>query len=164
MKRFLMVLILVGISCGLVFGMGHIEPRTDMAGKQAIEFTLETTANKSLTLTQARDGKKAILIFWATWCPHCREELEVLRQKADAIKKRGVQIVLVDVGETKEEASSYLKHQQIPFESFIDEDNTVAGQYGLIGVPTLVYIDEKGIIRNIDHELSDNYLTEFDSK
>src|SRR3569623_2285316 len=120
MKRILMALSLVVLTTGFAWAMSSMPSyKNDLVGKPAIEFTLETTSSKSQTLTQARDGKKAMIVFWATWCPHCREELEVLRQKADELKKQGIQVVLVDVGETKEEAASYLKAQKIPFESFI---------------------------------------------
>ena len=73
-------------------------------------------------------------------------------------------MLLVDVGETKEDVKAYLAHQGIALESFVDEDNTVAGQYSVIGVPTLFFLDEQGIVRSIEHEFPTDYEDRFTSQ
>ncbi|MBF0489765.1 MAG: TlpA family protein disulfide reductase [Candidatus Omnitrophica bacterium] len=132
-----------------------------LVGKPAPEFKLGNTAGVTQTLTQARDGKRSVMIFWATWCPNCREELDALKGRLDQIKKDGVLILLVNAGETKEEASSYLKRQKIPLESLVDDDNTVSGQYSVVGIPTLIFMDEKGVIRAVEHRFPADYNSKF---
>ena len=41
--------------------------------------------------------------------------------------------------------------------SFVDEDSVLQGTYHLVGIPTLVFIDETGIIRNVTHFFPSNY-------
>lgn len=135
--------------------------RGALQGKLAPEFTLETTAGTTKTLTQARAGKKSVMIFWATWCPHCREELERLSQKLQEIQSKGIEVILVDVGESREDAKAYLDRHHLPIESFLDEDNTISGLYGVRGVPTTILIDEKGFIRSINHEFPSDYEEHF---
>lgn len=132
-----------------------------LVGKPAPEFSLETTDGTQQSLTKALAGKRTVLFFWATWCPHCHEALESISLHLNDIKLKGVQILLVDVGESKEDVKTYLARRQLALDSFLDEDNTIAGQYGVIGIPTLFFIDEKGIIRSILHEFPYDYEAEF---
>ena len=135
-----------------------------LLGQAAPEFSLERSSGETQTLTQVRAGKKAILFFWATWCPHCHEELERVRQNLENIQKKGISLILVNVGESREEAKAYLQQNEIPLDTFIDEDNVVAGQYGVRGVPNMIFIDDKGIIRYRDYGLDSDYETKFQSK
>ncbi len=136
----------------------------DLVGKIAPEFTLDTIHGAHESLTQARAGKRAMVFFWATWCPHCDEELKVLAPKLGSIKQQDIQVVLVDVGESREDVKAFLAQRHLPLDSFLDEDNTVAGRYSVIGIPTIIFIDEKGFIRAIEHEFPSDYETRFDSK
>ncbi|MDR1812374.1 MAG: TlpA family protein disulfide reductase [Candidatus Fibromonas sp.] len=43
--------------------------------------------------------KRIVLSFFATWCVSCREEFTILKKNADELKKRGVQVYLINVGE-----------------------------------------------------------------
>ena len=165
MRCFLITLMLIGIASS-AFAMSNLPlpaAINDLMGKQSPEFTLETIFGKTQSLTQARAGKKTMLFFWATWCPHCQEELETVKQQIGIIKAKGIQIVLVDVGENKEDAKSFLERQQIALDSFIDEDNTVAGRYSVVGIPTVFLIDEQGILRAVEHGFPTDYDSRFDS-
>ena len=135
-----------------------------LVGKPAPEFTLGTASGESKSLTQVRDGKRTIMFFWATWCPHCNEELEVLSLKLKDIQQKGIQIVLVDAGESREDVKSFLSRRGLVLDSFMDEDNTVSGLYSVVGLPTTFFIDEKGIVRAIEHELPSDYDSKFKSR
>ena len=45
------------------------------------------------------DAKRVVLSFFATWCVSCREEFAILKKNANELKKRGVQVYLINVGE-----------------------------------------------------------------
>ena len=49
----------------------------------------------------SRQDKKAILIFWATWCPHCYEDIGAINDSFASIENKGIKIILVDVGESR---------------------------------------------------------------
>src|SRR5262249_5111223 len=42
-------------------------------------------------------GKVVLVVFWATWCPPCVEEVEFLQQVAAEYKSRGFQVVGVNL-------------------------------------------------------------------
>ena len=128
-----------------------------LVGKTAYDATLPTALGQQKSLSQAREGKKAVLFFWATWCPHCRDGITRMNKNLDAITAKGIKIVLVSIGETKEDVAAYLKYNHVPLDSFLDEDNVLQGPYDLVGVPTLVFVDEKGVIREVRHDFPDDY-------
>ena len=159
MLRALMIgLMMIVPSMG--FSMSQLpskEIKSDGQGKQAFDFTLATTSGIPQSLTQARAGKKTVMFFWATWCPHCHDALLSMNEQIDSIHQKGINIVLVDVGESKEEAKEYLLRNKITLESFLDENNTLQEPYQLYGVPTLYFIDEQGAVKNVTHEFPSNY-------
>src|SRR3989338_356460 len=112
-----------------------------LVGKAAYDVTLPTALGEQKSLSQAREGKKAALFFWATWCPHCRDEIARMNKNLDAVTAKGIKIILVSIGETKEDVAAYLKRNAIMLDSFLDEDNALQGPYDLLGVPTLVFVD-----------------------
>jgi len=45
-------------------------------------------------------AKRIALSFFATWCVNCQSEFALLKKNADELKKNGVQVYLIDVGES----------------------------------------------------------------
>ncbi|MDE2010024.1 MAG: TlpA family protein disulfide reductase [Candidatus Omnitrophica bacterium] len=135
--------------------------RTPLVGKPLPDIVLPNTKGVSSSVMAARQGGKAILVFWATWCPHCYEDLGSLYDNLAAIKKQGIKIILVDVGETKKQVSDYFKRRKMKLTSFVDANSVVLDKYFLIGVPTLLFIDEKGIVRSVTHVFPSDYESYF---
>jgi len=125
-------------------------------GKPVKDFTLKIAEGEETSLEKYRDGKKAIVFFWATWCPHCRTQLGELRKDQEAIKKKNIKIVLVDVGENEAIVGKYMKKNNINIDVFLDEESEVSDAYGLIGVPTFYYVGADGIVVDVQHSLPDD--------
>ena len=47
---------------------------------------------------------------------------------------------------------------------FVDENQTLEEAYQIIGVPTLIFVDENGVVKHVDHALSDDYEQSFRSQ
>ena len=77
-------------------------------------------------------------------------------QNLDAITASGLNIVLVSEGESKADVVAYLQRNHVPLDSLLDEDSVLQEPYQLEGVPTLFFVDEKGIIRGVRHGLPDD--------
>jgi peroxiredoxin len=149
-----------------VWAMSHLSTQTaqsPLIGKAAPDVVLSKTDGTSGSVIASRQGKKSVLIFWATWCPHCYEELGAVNDGLSSIEQKGIKIILVDVGETREDVKNYFNQRQMKLVSFLDEDNFLQQQYHLIGVPTIIFIDENGIIRNMTHEFPSDYENYFSS-
>jgi peroxiredoxin len=161
-KLILLVLFLFFPALGWAVGDASTESSQDpLIGKAATDVVLPKSDGTSASVINVRQGKKAILVFWATWCPHCYEELGKINDAATAVQKQGIRIILVDVGESKEAVQEYLMRRQIKLSCFIDADNVLQDPYQIAGVPTLFFIDEKGIIRYVTHQFPSDYANYF---
>ncbi len=129
--------------------------------KTAPDFTLQTTQGKEVNMTQFRGGKKAIVFFWATWCPHCRVALKDLNMNLAQIEAKGIKVIPVDLGETLEEVRAYIKNNKIGIDIFLDKESSLAEPYNLVGVPTLYFVNEAGKIISVEHSLPKNLDSTF---
>ncbi|MDE2027843.1 MAG: TlpA family protein disulfide reductase [Candidatus Omnitrophica bacterium] len=141
--------------------LSQLAVRTPLVGHPAPDVVLPKTDGTSSAVLAGSKGRKTIVVFWATWCPHCHEDLSELNDDLDAIGQKGITPVLVDVGENKDQVRDYLAQQHIKLASFVDENSIVQDKYFLIGVPTLLFIDEKGIVRSVTHQLPSDYENYF---
>ncbi len=128
-----------------------------LEGKEAPDFTLKTLTGKEINLAKFRDGNPAIIFFWATWCPHCREQLVELNKQTAEIEKKGIKLILVDLDEDIRPVRSYVERHNVKIEVALDPDSAVADQYGIVGVPTFYFIDKAGMIKSVTHEFPANY-------
>jgi len=126
--------------------------------RPASDFTLRDISGKSVSLKDFR-GKIVILDFWASWCVPCRQSFPAVKLAMDRYKdSKDVQFLFIDTRETsadyKNLAQKFLKETGYNFEVLFDEFgedgkmNKYYLKYGLIGIPTKIFIDKKGIIRS----------------
>ncbi len=126
-------------------------------GKPVPEFKVKILSGAETALSDFREGKKAIIFFWATWCPHCRAALKELNRDREAIAQKGIKLVIVDVGESARDVKSYVNKNKIGLEVFLDEEETLSEQFGIIGVPTFFFVNEAGVVKDVQHYLPDDY-------
>lgn len=126
-------------------------------GKKAPDFTLKTLQHNSVNMTQYREGKSAILFFWATWCPHCRDALKELNEGKYNLEAKDIKLILIDLGESEKQVGSYVEKHGINFDIFVDVDSSLSEKYGIIGLPTFFFVNREGIIQAVEHAIPDNY-------
>ncbi len=98
-------------------------------------------------------GRVAVLVFWATWCAPCREELPRLNALYDQYRNNpNVAFLAVDTEREEDPACNKAKaffaksHLSLPL--FAADDQT-RQKLGASGLPALVVIDQDGNIRLI---------------
>jgi len=86
--------------------------------------------------------------FWATWCVPCRfstPSLDVIYRK---FHRRGVTVLLINVGESVERVRNWVNGRfQAPV--LLDQDTRVAWRYGIQGIPQLLIVDQAGQIVHV---------------
>ncbi len=132
-----------------------------LVGKKAPDFSLERLAGGSASLSGLISGKKAIVFFFAIWCPHCREQLKALARKDQELATQSIEIVLVDIGEPAPKVARFMKAQGIDRDVLLDTGSFVAEAYGVMGVPALFFIGSDGKVLYSEFGLPDDYLQIF---
>jgi peroxiredoxin len=98
------------------------------AGTAAPDFDLPAIEGPPVQLSQLR-GRVVVIHFAATWCPFCNAELPHLVALDRAYKGRGVQVLLVDVKESKRMVGRWASKGGVTFPVLLDADGAVAARY-----------------------------------
>ena len=109
----------------------------------APDFILKDLAGADFKLSAAK-GKPVLLIFLTTWCPSCRSEIPHYKEIYETYGKRGLEVVGIDIEESKNKVSSFAAKNQIPYKTLLDEKGRVASAYDIVGIPTMVLINKDG--------------------
>lgn len=131
-------------------------------GKMAPDFTLKDIEGKDVSLSDYR-GKTVIVNFFGVWCPWCKLEMPGLIKTFEDYKDKGLELLVVDVGDTKETLISYLEENNYNIKAVMDEKQEVAYLYRVNSYPASFILDEQGIILKVhrgflDEELLKTYL------
>jgi thiol-disulfide isomerase/thioredoxin len=113
-----------------------------------------------LSLDQFK-GKPVLVVFWAVWCPHCREEIPLLKQLNESFVAGGLRIVAVsaNVNQTPESVVTYQMKEQLPFINLWDGQGGAASVWGVRAFPTNFFIDAEGVVRARGHSLNAEFAS-----
>ena len=90
-------------------------------------------------------GKVVVLNFWAAWCAPCREEIPHLQ--ALAAGQRGVQVVLVNIGDKPQVMRDWLQRAGVTLMSLRDPESRALAELGLRQSPATLIVDAEGRLR-----------------
>jgi peroxiredoxin len=121
-------------------------------GKPMADFTLPDRSGKAVTLSAAERSEKIIVVnFWGTWCAPCRLEMPSFEKAYTDSTNRGLLILAVDEGDSREALDGYLKQHQLSFPILIDSTGWLAKMFGIRAYPTSVLLDRDGkVIRVVE--------------
>lgn len=128
-------------------GVSSNQTEAPIAGYVAPEFTLSTIQGQEITLSEYR-GQPIVLNFWASWCPPCRAE--VPHFQAASLKYNGQAAILgVDQGEPLSVVADFGALMGVTYPLLLDENSSVNRLYGVAALPTTVFINADGVIREV---------------
>jgi len=114
-------------------------------GSVAPAAKLWTLDGKEADLSQYVGKTPAVIEFWATWCPNCKELEPTM---AAVAKKYGAQVkfvgVAVSVNESPERVKAYVAKYAIPGEHFFDTKGNATGAYDVPATSYVVVINKAG--------------------
>lgn len=112
-------------------------------GGRAPGFSLESTDGRKVGLADLA-GQPLVINFWASYCPPCRAEMPLLQRSVGALTN--VRLVLVNEGDSGQGARDFLSSVGIQQAALLDSDLSVGRAYGVVPLPTTVFVRADGSI------------------
>lgn len=100
--------------------------------------------NQQIDFPAVLDGKPAVLLFWATWCPYCKAFMPYAGQIQADYAERGVQIITFNTKERgRGDPKAYAESLGFPLVAIKDAD-TIGDAYDIQFIPGLLVVDGDG--------------------
>jgi len=116
---------------------------------KASNFTAEDLDGRKIELkTLLLDGP-VLMSFWATSCKPCIKELSELQKFYPDYKKKGCEILAVDVDGPRSVSAVKPKVKGLKWEFpvLLDTNRDIYRKYQVLGIPHTVLIDQNGDVR-----------------
>lgn len=150
MPKIIITFVLIVLSSLEVLPQTTPEPL--VAGAIAPPITLKTVFHSPIgSRHDAIDtkGKVAVLDFWATWCGPCVQALPHLNTLAEQFRGKVKFVVITDEEEWRVEKFLRIKPISDSIWIGLDSDRSTFKAYGVLPLPHVVLIDQKGVIAGV---------------
>ncbi len=139
MLKRLCVLLWLGLVASPLSAVGVGDKAPAWSGKDLV-------SGSQVEFPAVLDGKPAVLVFWATWCPYCKAFMPYVKEIQADYAGQGVQVITFNakergIGDPKE----YVDGLNFPFIAIADADK-IAEDYKVDFIPGLMITDGKGEI------------------
>ncbi|MDC0087067.1 TlpA family protein disulfide reductase [Polaribacter sp.] len=117
-------------------------------GNIAADMVFDKTnfVNPKITLTKLSDIKSnyTVVVFGASWCPKCNEELPEITKHYDKWKSKGIEVIFVAIEEGRNSFIDFA--ESLPFPSYSDGkkwESKIVKDYYIFSTPTMFLLDSK---------------------
>jgi thiol-disulfide isomerase/thioredoxin len=130
--------------------MGQAQDAAVFPGRAAPEFTLKRLGGGQESLGETR-GHPVVINFWASWCSPCRVEMPELVYAYEAHRSEGLKVLAINLTdqERRKDVSKFVEELAMPFPVLLDENGRVRERFGLVSLPTTIFVDSAGVVRGV---------------
>ena len=147
--------ILVVLLAALVFALvsNFIKDQPEVkAGVEAPPFQLKQLNGDEAGTYRTFDefkGKGIMLNFWATYCKPCEEEMPYMQSLYDEYQDKGIEIIAVSMDVTELVVTDFVERHKLTFPVLHDIKQEVTELYGIVPLPTSLFINPEGEVVEI---------------
>lgn len=113
-------------------------------GDPAPGFDLRHLDGRTVSFPTALDGQVVAIRFWADWCPFCEGEMRSIEPVFRAYRDQGLAVLAVNVRQDHATAFRFVESLGISYDVLLDEDGSVARNYGVSALPTTFFVNRNG--------------------
>jgi thiol-disulfide isomerase/thioredoxin len=129
--------------------------RSELAiGKVAPEIDGKDVDGKLMKKLSHYRGKVVALVFWASWCGPCMQQVPTERELAKAMAGRPFALLGVNCDYTVAAAKAVMAKESITWPNWYDgdprEEALIETRYHIHGIPAVFLLDADGVIRAKD--------------
>ncbi len=118
-------------------------------GNPAPEIILPNLMGDTIKLSEMTSDK-TVIVFWASWCPHCTQLMPQLEEWYQEAKLEGWSLLTISIDTKKEDLENLVKELKLELPILSDYkgwDSQSAVDYNIYATPTMIVVDsEKNII------------------
>ena len=111
-------------------------------GQPAPDFTT-TDIDGNVVILKDIKAKKTVLLFWASWCPHCDEIMPVINTYYG--DKSNLEVIAISIDESKDDLLKSLKdtgYDWINVAELKGWNGEIINEYGIVATPSVFILDE----------------------
>ena len=121
-------------------------------GYAAPAFSVTDLAGNPQALGSAT-GDVTVVKFWATWCPHCRNDVDLMKDLFARYQGKGVRFVTVSVDRDLNALKTFIQDRQLSYPIIAagsaspeSPESKLPDLYESRGIPAYYIVDAKGVI------------------
>lgn len=138
---------------------GRLESELAVVGIDAGELEVENWFQGNASMN---DGKATLLVFWETWCPHCRREVPKVQATFDKYNSQGLNLVAltkITKSSTPEKVEEFAKENNLSYPIAKEKDGSMSSRFGVRGIPAAAVVkDGKVVWRGHPARLTDEMI------
>ncbi len=150
----LFALFALALFAALAYGLSNRSSATGRSGltrvgKPAPDFAMPLLNGGGEFRLSERGDVPAVINFWASWCPPCRDESPAFERTWRAYRDEGVVFIGVNIQDTQEDAEEYAREFGLTFVNGRDLDGKITIDYGVTGLPVTFFVGRGGDVESV---------------
>ena len=124
----------------------RLEQEIAVVGVDAGEFEVEKWFQGNPSMG---GGKATLIVFWETWCPHCKREVPAMEETHKKFKDQGFQIVgltKLTRNTTEEEVTKFIEENGVTYAMGKEKGDDLSQRFGVRGIPAAAVVQGGKIV------------------
>jgi len=141
-----------------LWAKGMIERLDSKSKPISLQFT--AVDGREVDLAKMK-GKVVLVDFWATTCSPCVAELPQIKAAYEKLHNQGFDVIGISCDTDQKRLQEFVKRKDLPWPQYYDgkqqTENKYAQGFGIDGIPHLLLVDRKGILRADDVQVNGSF-------
>lgn len=107
---------------------------------------------------KALENDKTLILFYASWCPHCQRLIPKLINLYNDKKEKKLEVYAVSIDTNKTDWIDFINRNDLKWinvRAFNEEYSKIVREYHLYSTPTMIVIDKNKKVISIPNDISE---------